>query len=348
MKSKVFIAVLVLLTAAVPAIGATQAELLAQGIAALHDKSPTQQSVGISILESVIANGPSSPEAGTACYQLGMYYKADREKSLSYFKQSYGIEGKDQPNAGISMAHTLVAMGKKLDAAAVFEEVGTRFPKKASNAFYRGGMCYLGESRGKIQSLALRNKAKEGFATSAALGNLEAKLQLLGMRWEDRGPKDKWENLIPDLEAYAEAAKAPAYARARCLLMIAEHSQRINESDRVLEYTDRVLVPEYKKCRAEQAWAMRVKARTLEFLGRWSEAAALYSDIYSTFTDADNFGGNNVRATALYRKAEALNKLGLKEESSAVMEVLRQEYPDIYADSPPELKAIDLEQGVTE
>lgn len=326
---------LFLLGAVVPAVGTSQADLLAQGIAALHDKEPAQQTLGVSYLESVIQNAPTSSEAGTACYQLGCYHKADRDKSLAYFRQGYGIPGKDQSNAGISVAHTLVATGKKLDAAVVFEEVGTKFPDKADYAFYRAGMCHLGESRGKADKSALRHKAMDLFARSSAAGNLEAKLQVLGMRWEDCcDEKADYAQLIPDLEAYSEDAKAPAYARARCLLMIAEHSQDISENNRVLEFTDRVLTPQFKKCRAERAWAMRVKAEALGDLGRWNDAVDIYTDLYSQFTDSDNFAGNNVRAIALYYKADALKRLGLNDESGTVMAILRQEYPDtIYAQS---------------
>lgn len=324
---------LFLMATVAPAIGASQADLLMQGIAALRDKDPAQQALGVSCLESVIWNAPTSSEAGTACYQLGCYYRLDREKSLAYFRQGYGIQSKDQSNAGISVGHTLVAMGKKLDAAVAFEDVGNKFPDKASYAYYRAGMCYLGESRGKVQSAALRNKAKELFAKPVAAGNLEAKLQLLGMRWEDcDNGKAKWEELIPDLEAYAQDPKPPAYARARAFLMIAEHSQDIGDASNALTYTGKVLAIEFKRCRAEQAWAMRVKASALEDLGRWDEAVAVYSDIYSQFTDSDNFGGNNVRAISLYYKAQALKKLGLNDECMAVMDTLRQEYPDtIYA-----------------
>jgi tetratricopeptide (TPR) repeat protein len=328
MRQLVLIIALLLAAALGPAVGATQQELLLQGIAALHDKDPAQQAQGASILESVIANAPTSPEAGPVCYQLGCYYKADREKSLAYFRQGYGIPGKDQSNAGVSVAHTLVAIGRKVDAAAAFEDVGTKFPDKANYAFYRAGMCWLGESRGKIQSLALRNKAKEDFAKSVATGNLEAKLQLLGMRWEDcDNAKAKWEELIPDLESFAHDSKAPAYARARAFLMMAERSLNSGQNDDALTYSEEVLAADFKGCRAEQAWALLMKAGALEEMGKWDEAIPLYDRIYSEFTDADNFATNNVRAAALHYKGKGLKRLGAIQESAAVMEKLRQEYP---------------------
>ena len=335
MKSTVMVVMLgmFLLAAVVPAIGASQADLLVQGIADLHDKDPAKQAQGVSCLDEVIRNAPNSPEAGIACYQLGCYYRLDREKSLVYFRQGYGIQSKDQSNAGISVGHTLAALGKKLEAADAFEDVGNKFPDKASYAYYRAGMNYLGESRGKLQSAALRSRAKELFTKSVAAGNIEAKIHILGMRWEDcYNGNAKWEELIPDLEEYANDPKPPAYARARAFLMIAEHSQEIRDAGNALTYTDKVLETEFKGCRAEQAWAMRVKADALGELGRWNEAVAVYSDIYSQFTDKDNFGGNNVRAISLYYKAQALEKLGLNDESVAVMNMLHQEYPDtIYA-----------------
>ena len=308
---------------------ADQADVLAQGVSALRQEDSAQQSLGVSLLESVIQNAPASSEAGTACYQLGCHYAKDRVKSLAYFKQSYGIPGKDQSNAGISVAHTLVATGKRLDAGTVFEEVGTRFPDRAKYAFYRGGMCYLGESRGKKDSAALRNRAKDLFVRSVAAGNLEAKLQFLGMRWEDcYDGKGEYDELIPDLETYANDVKAPKYARARCLLMIAEYGADNRDSDMALSYTSKVLTPEYQKCRTEQAWAMHVKAIALGDLGKWDEVVAVCNDIYSGFTDSNNFGGNNVRANALCDKARALKKLGQDEESAAVLATLRQEYPE--------------------
>lgn len=324
-----FVVALLLLATVAPAVGASQGDLLAQGVIALHDDDPAQQALGVSCLESVIQNAPTSAEAGTASYELGFYYKVDREKSLAYFRQAYGIAGESQSKAGISIGHTLVAMGKKLDAAAVFEEVGTKFPDKANYAFYNAGMCYLGESRGKIQSAALRNKAKDLFAKSMAAGNLEAKIQLLGMRWEDcDNGNGKWEELIPDLESYARDPKPPAYARATALLMIAERSLNSGDNDNATAYTDEVLAAEFKTCRTEQAWAMLVKAGALEELGRTDEAIGLFDNIYSQFTDSDNFRGNNVRAASLYFKAQALSKLSLEDQSAVVMDKLRQEYPD--------------------
>ena len=323
---------LLLMAAVAQAIGASQEELLAQGIVALHEKEPAQQTLGVSCLESVIQNAPTSPQAGTACYQLGCHFRVDREKSLAYFRQAYVIPSKDRVNAGISIAHTLVAMGRKLDAASAFEDVAVRCPAEVRYACYRAGMCYLGESRGKAEPAPLRDKAKRLFTKSAAAGNLEAKLQLLGMRWEDCDAADPdkadWGGLISDLRAYGQDAKAPAYARARAFLMIAEHGQIDGDTDQALRYTDEVLAPEFKGCRAEQAWAMYVRAMALGELGRWTEAFALYDDIHSKFKDSDNFGGNNVRAIALYCKAHALNQLGRNDEAEAVMAALRREYPN--------------------
>lgn len=331
MKRSAIVSVVVLLFIVIvtPAVAATQSDMLVQGIAALHDKDPAQQVQGVGYLESVIHNAPTSPEAGTACYQLGRYYKADREKSLAFYKQAYGISGNDQADAGVMAAYTLNALGEKLDAASMFEEVGTTFPGKASEAWYRAGMCYLGESRGKVRSAALRAKAEGLFGKAATLGNLDAQLQLLGMRWEDcDNGKAKWDDVIPDLEAYTQNTKAPAYARARACLMIAEHSWDAGgQSDRVLAYTGKVLATEFKDCRQEQAWAMYVRACALEQLGSWDEALKLYDDILDRFTDQDNFGGNNVRAVALYCKADSLKKLGRNDESAAVMRLLRQQYP---------------------
>lgn len=326
-----------LLTAAVTRVlGASQADLLAQGIAALGEKDSAQQALGISILESVIQNAPTSPEAGTAWYQLGSHYRLDREKSLACFRQAYGIPGKDQVNGGISTAHTLVAMGKKLDAASAFEDVGAKYPAEVKYACYRAGMCYLGVSRSEAQPAGLRDKAKDLFARSAAAGNLEAKLQLLGMRWEDcDAGKAKWDGLIPDLEAYARDPKAPAYARARALLMIAEHSLNSDDNENALAYADEVLATEFKSCRIEQAWATFVKAGALAELERTNDAIELFDTIHSRFTDADNFAGNNVRAAALYFKAELLRKNGQEDQALAVMDELRQEYPDCKFLRPP-------------
>jgi len=312
------------------AVAATQADLLSQGIAALQDKDSAQQARGVSYLESVIQESPTSPEAGTACYRLGCYYKADRDKSLAYFKQAYGIRGKDQANAGISIAHTLVATGKRLDAGAAFAEVGERFPDKAQYACYRAGMCYLGESRDKADPSALRKRAKDLFSKSAAAGNAEAQLQLLGMRWEDcdsNHSEAEWATLMSDLETYARDTKPPAYARARAFLMIAEHKLDSGDAAAALTYTSQVLGTEFKGCRIEQAWALDVEADALEDLGRWDEVVAVCDQIYSGFTDSDNFRGNNVRACALDRKASALKMLGRQDESAAVLVQLRQEYP---------------------
>ena len=160
--------------AAVVALGAsgmadamTLADQLAFGKQAISAEDQQTRETGIAALEDVIMREPTSSEAGEANYRLGLHYQKDRARALTYFSQAYSIANPYRSQAGISVGHTLVAMGRKLDAASAFEDVAAKCPAEAKYACYRAGMCYLGVSRADAQPASLRDKAKDLFARSA-------------------------------------------------------------------------------------------------------------------------------------------------------------------------------------
>lgn len=60
----------------------------------------------------------------------------------------------------------------------------------------------------------------------------------------------------------------------------------------------------------------------------YSLAVKTFDDLYNTYTDKDNFAGNNVRAMAIYAKIRSLEKLGDKDAAEAARTLLKQTWPD--------------------
>ena len=333
-----------LLALVVPVIGASQAELLAQGIAGLNDKDPVQQAQGVSILQGIRAAAPQSGEAGDAAFALARYYKGERAKKLALYAQAWNTPSTHRREAGKSLGCIRSAVGDKQGAVDIWLAVAAAYPSEKESSYASAQRALVGMARLEkdwAKREVIRGQAK--LLQDSILANRESpyywenRIERAAMDHEEaQNEKRPWGPVIDELAEIGSDTSAPKWARARAYLIAAEGEGFQKNREGIIEFCDLALEvakpdeakPVLSNCRTEYYRSLYEKAGAFCALNRRAEAIPLYQQIIAECKPTDNFGGlDNVEAASWWL-VKCYNNLGMAEEADEALAQFRQQYPN--------------------
>ncbi len=278
----------------------------------------------------VISVSPYSEEGGTANYTLGnlAYKSGNLDDAKDYYRKGFYSCAKVAAASGISLANLYWSQGRKAQAAEIFIRVKKRFPhtEQADVASLKAGMCYIGMARIDIPNrIALKKLALNFLADSE---NPEARIQELGIQWEMAlDGHTPWKEVLVKLRSFEQDnPTAPASAKARAVLMLAEQAYIVDDYQRCLDEAQEV-IDRFPEAKIEYYAALYTKAGGLQALGRDAEAITLLDKIIDECQDTWNYAGNDVRASSAYWKIKSLRKLGLEHDANVAVSHFRKTWP---------------------